>query len=669
MLRILAALLALIAAPAAAAVSDTVEGHALTARLLSVENGVAPGDATVAAGLHLRLSDGWKSYWRSPGEVGLPPTLSWEGSENVAAVEMAFPAPERFEAFDIQNFGYSGEVLHPLTVVLEEPGAPARLRLVADLLVCAEICVPETLSLSLDLPAGAGFDAASAATLADWIARVPGTGEEAGIALGAVHLDEAALTLAATAETPFAAPDLFVEQGAGAAFDRPEIVLGDGGRRLWARVPVLAPGEGPLDVTLVDGARAATMRAAPADAAPPRPAGGGTGLWAMLLVALLGGLILNVMPCVLPVLSIKLASALQARDKGLARVRAGFLASAAGVVAFFLALAAILAGLRMAGVAIGWGVQFQNPVFLALMIGLMVLFAANMLGFFAVDLGQGAMTGIARAGPRDGLRGDFATGAFAAVMATPCSAPFIGTAVTYALTHGPARILAIFAAMGLGLALPYLLVAARPGLVSRLPRPGRWMRLVQRLLGGLLLLTALWLLSVLLAAAGPLPAALVGGLAVLLLAALALRRRARVVGGAGLAAMLAAALLVPAGAAGTDVDAGWEVFARDRIAAAVAEGDVVFVDVTADWCLTCQANKRLVLRDADVAAALGEAVAMQADWTRPDPAIADYLRANGRFGIPFNAVYGPGAPEGIVLPELLSEAAVLDAISRAAAPG
>ena len=666
MIRFLAlALLSTLAAPLLAATSDTVSGNAVTARILSVEDGVGPGGQTVSAGLQLELEDGWKTYWRSPGEVGLPPELDWSGSENVEAVDLSYPAPQRFEAFDIQNFGYAHEVVYPLTVRLTEPGAAARLNLTANLLVCADICVPETFALTLDLPEGGGIDAAAATTLSEWIARVPETGTEAGIALETVHLDETAMTFTATSDMPFGDVDVFPEHGPYAAFDRPEILLSDGGRSLWARVPVLGPGEGPLDLTLVDGPRAATLRADLAATAPAPPGEGGAFLW-MLLVAALGGLILNVMPCVLPVLSIKLASALQARDKSAARVRAGFLASAAGVMTFFGVLAIAVIALRAAGVAVGWGIQFQNPAFLALMIGLIALFAANMLGFFEVGLGQGAMTGMARTEGRGGWGGDFATGAFAAVMATPCSAPFIGTAITYALTNGPREIVAVFLAMGLGLAAPYLAVALRPGLVKRLPRPGRWMKLIRIALGVLLLLTAIWLVTVLAASAGGRLAVVVGLLASAMLVALAFRRQVMAVGAGGLAAVLATALLLPATPpAEASVDTGWEPFDMARVTAEVAEGNVVFVDVTADWCLTCKANKRLVLDRGAAAEALAETVALQADWTRPDPVIADYLQSNDRFGIPFNAVYGPGAPKGIVLPELLTEEAVLDAIARA----
>jgi suppressor for copper-sensitivity B len=662
MIRTFLLLLALFAGPGLAATSPEARGNALAASLVTAEDGTS--GRTVSAGLRVVLDEGWKTYWRSPGEVGLPPALDWSESGNVADVTLAFPAPTRFEAFGIENFGYGDEVVFPLSVTLEEPGAPVSLRVSADLLVCADVCIPETVDLALDLPAGGGVDASSAALLADWVARVPG-GAETGIALEAVHLDDDALTLRATSATPFDAPDVFPERGPYAAFGKPELRLSGDGRVLWASLPVLAPGEGDLDLTITDSDRAATLAAKLAPSAPAPPAGGPSLLW-IVAVAALGGLVLNLMPCVLPVLSIKLAAALEARDRPPARVRAGFLASAAGILAFFAVLAAALMGLRAAGVSIGWGVQFQQPVFLALVIGLATLFAANLFGAFEIGLGTRVPTAMAGAAGGGGLRGDFATGAFAALMATPCSAPFIGTAVTYALTSGSAQIAAVFAAMGLGLALPLLAVAAAPRAIRLLPRPGRWMGALRAVLGSLMLLAVVWLLSVLAGAAGPRVALVVGALSLLMLAAL-FPLRAVPVAVAGLLAVTAAATVLPPAprAAAAALSGPWQPFSRDRIAAAVAGGQVVFVDVTADWCLTCVANKRLVLSRGAVAEALKGTVALQADWTRPDPAIAAFLEDHGRFGIPFNAVYGPGAPEGITLPELLTEDAVLDAIARA----
>ncbi|KIT16380.1 protein-disulfide reductase DsbD family protein [Jannaschia aquimarina] len=655
-MRLLATLLTLmLALPALAATTDPVEGQAVTARLITAEDGVS--GATLSAGLALEMEPGWKTYWRTPGQVGLPPELDWSGSQNIADIALSYPAPERFVAFDIENYGYGEEVVFPLAITLENPDAPARLAVEATLLVCAEICIPETVSLSLDLPVGGTVDRASADLLARWIERVPG---ETGFTPDAVHLDDTALTLRATAEAPLSDPQVFPEHGEFGAFGPPDIRVD--GRTLWARLPVTGPGEGPLDVTLVDGERAMTFRADLATTAPAPPASG-QGIWTILAFALLGGFILNAMPCVLPVLSLKLASALQARDRALAEVRLGFLAAASGVIAFFATLALVLIGLRAAGVAVGWGVQFQQPAFLAVMVVLMILFAASLWGLWEAPLPSGVASAMGRAGGT-GLRGDFATGAFAAVMATPCSAPFIGTAVAYALTSGAGTTLAVFLAMGAGLALPYLAVAARPGLVRRLPRPGPWMASVKAVLGGLLALAALWLLSVLWASAGPWPAVAVAAVAVAVLAALSLRRRRAMVAGGGLAAAILAAILVPGGSAPDPVAGGdWVRFDPARIEAEVAGGEVVFVDVTADWCLTCKANKRLVLDSAPVTEALQRTVAMRGDWTRPDPQIASYLESHGRYGIPFNAVYGPGAPEGVALPEILTEAAVLEALA------
>jgi suppressor for copper-sensitivity B len=283
------------------------------------------------------------------------------------------------------------------------------------------------------------------------------------------------------------------------------------------------------------------------------------------------------------------------------------------------------------------------------------------------------------AGRREGLAGHFLTGALATLLATPCSAPFLGTAVGFALAHGPVEIYAVFAALGLGLALPYLVVAAAPRLATRLPRPGRWMIAVRRVLGLALAATAVWLLFVLAAQSGPVVAGLVAtllvatGVALWPLPEASVRGRLAswlTVGALGLLAV-GGVLALPgergASAGPVAAEGLWRPFDRAAIAREVAAGRVVFVDVTADWCLTCRVNKELVLDRGDVRALLAapDVVAMRADWTKPDPAIADYLKSFGRFGIPFNVVYGPGRPGGEPLPELLTERAVVAAFEAA----
>jgi suppressor for copper-sensitivity B len=414
-------------------------------------------------------------------------------------------------------------------------------------------------------------------------------------------------------------------------------------------------------------------------------------LFPVLGLALLGGLILNLMPCVLPVLSLKLLGVVGHGGGEARTVRASFLASAAGVIFAFLVLAGGLAAVKAAGVAVGWGIQFQQPMFLAAMLLLLTLFACNLWGWYEIRLpgwlGDFAAQGAARGsgaghdrghGMAHGMLSHFATGAFATLLATPCSAPFLGTAVGFALAGTMTDLFAVFTALGVGLALPYLLVAAVPGIATVLPRPGRWMVTLRQVLGLALAATAVWLLTVLAAQVGTWAAILAGLLLAAIGGALWLRRhRAGVERPARLAVVVAGLALILLVGAPPEIatvrapqDRAWATFDEAAIAGLVGEGRIVFVDVTADWCITCQVNKKLVLDDPEIAARLGEAgiVAMQADWTRPDEAIARYLASFGRYGIPFNAVYGPGAPQGVVLPELLSGDAVLAALARAAGP-
>ena len=676
---------------AIAATSDDFSSTALTARLISVQDGVPSGAETLSAGLDVMLAEGWKTYWRSPGEVGIPPQIDWSGSSNVAGVEMLWPAPERFTAFGIENFGYHDTVVFPLRVTLERPGEPVDLTGAVKLLVCSEVCVPQTFDLTLSLPSGSDIDTVSASRISTFLSRVPTEGDQTGVsdAVASIDAKQTTLTLELQSATAFGTPDVFAELGAGTALGKPDIRLGDGGRRLWARIPILTVHaelyHDPV-LTVTDGpARALTLTpqlVSPPLAPPFRLEQLVPGLdklaW-IALVAFLGGLILNVMPCVLPVLSIKLSSAIKTQARGARSVRIGFLFAAAGVMSFMWSLAAILYVLQMSGVAVGWGLQFQNPAFLALMFLVLAVFSANLFGLFELALPSSLQSRLSNAGGTSGHGADFATGFFGAVMATPCSAPFLGTAVAFALAGRGVDIIIVFTALGLGLALPYLLIALVPGLVAVLPKPGRWMVGLKLFLGGLLFGTAIWLLWILSSVAGLLSTIVVTGLSIALLAVLIRRplspalRNLAVIPLAVLP-MVSAELL--ARQASTEVERlggriNWITFDRGDIARRVSQGEVVFVDVTADWCLTCKANKALVLERDPVLSALNSdgVIAMQADWTRPDERISRYLEANNRYGIPFNAIYGPGAPNGIVLSEILSSQTILSALKSARAIG
>lgn len=602
-------------------------------RLIAARATVADAP-TLRLGLHFDLAPDWKIYWRTPGDAGYPPRIDWTGSQGVGEALIRWPAPHRFVLAGLQNYGYQGEVVLPIDLRLTQPGLPVSLRARVEFLACAKLCVPHQADLTLDLAAGDGAPSIYAHTIARFDALVPGEGERHGLSLDRAEAagqgESSRLRLVVTAAEPFATPDLFVESADFPAFEAPRVTLSPDRRQVTFEIapaePVSRPLLGvPLTVTVVDGSRSLEAVVEPvaahADATP---------LSVMLLIALLGGLVLNLMPCVLPVLSIKLLGILGHGGGERRHARLSFLASAAGIVASFLVLAALAIALRQAGQAVGWGIQFQQPAFLAAMVLVLLLFAANLWGGFEIRLPRWLLDRTPTGEAQPSLGGHFLSGALATLLATPCSAPFLGTAIGFALARGPVEIVAIFTALGLGMAAPFLLVAVWPDAVLRLPRPGRWMVRVRVAMGVALAGTALWLLLVLVEQFQSAP---------------------------------------PPGENQTAAGAiAWTPFDPAAIPALVAEGKTVFVDVTADWCITCKVNKLAVLERGESARRLSAPglVAMRADWTRPDVTVTDYLASFGRYGIPFNAVYGPGAPNGIALPELLSEQAVIEALDRAA---
>lgn len=633
--------------------------------------------ATVDAAIEIRLPKGWHTYWKTPGDAGIAPSVAWTGSENFQSAALDFPAPTRLPPVDgLLTLGYDDGVVLPVAVTLAHPGAALHLHAELDYASCQAVCVPIHASLTLDLPSGLAAPGPEAARIAAARARVPVPAAAAGVrverAVVSDGRDGALLSLKLASRTPFFAPDLFLD-GAGSPAP-PEVSLTDAGRTALLRLPVpgakaAALAGKPLAFTLADGARAVALTAT-AVAGPPLPMPGDASLMAILGIAFLGGLVLNLMPCVLPVISLKLLALLGHAKRGddaaaeRRGARARLLASAAGILASFLVLAGGLVGLKAAGTAIGWGIQFQSPWFLAAMALATTLFAAGLFG--VLEFGALAVAG-PKAADRGGLLGAFLTGAFATLLASSCTAPFVGTALGFAFTRGAAEIVAVLGAMGLGMAAPFLAAAAAPGIVTFLPRPGRWMVWLRRLFGIGLLATSVWLLWVLSFEAGMRAALAAGAALAVLLALLAWRPRHALAGAlaAALLALAAPALYRPVGAGAT----AWRAFDAPAIPALVAAHKIVFVNVTAAWCLTCKANELAVLDRAPVARKLREPglVAMQADWTRPDPAIGAYLARFRRFGVPLDVVYGPGAPAGIALPELLTQDSVLDALKRAAA--
>ncbi|QMR75070.1 protein-disulfide reductase DsbD [Enterobacter sp. RHBSTW-00175] len=613
--------------------------------------------------LDVALQKGWKTYWRSPGEGGIAPAITWH--QPLEAL-WRWPTPERFDVAGITTQGYHGDVSFPITL---RGNVPERLSGVLTLSTCSNVCILTDYPFSLDLTAstGGGFDYD--------FNRAMGTLPLSSGLTSALSARYASgkLTVTAQRDAGWQQPSLFIDSMDDIDFGKPSFSVRDG--TLTATVPVsdswgeTAPNLSgkTLSLVLADSGQAqeSSLPVGQGGSAPAPALG-----W-ILLMALVGGLILNVMPCVLPVLAMKLGTLMQTEHQARGQVRWQFLASVCGIVISFLALALMMTVLRLGNQALGWGIQFQNPWFIAAMALVMVLFSASLLGLFEIRLTSSASTFLATRGG-NGLAGHFWQGAFATLLATPCTAPFLGTAVSVALAAPLPLLWGIFLAMGIGMSLPWLFVVAWPGLAQRLPRPGRWMNVVRVMLGLMMLGSSLWLLSLLVAHIGTLPVITLGVVLILiLLLATAWRYRWQTALRAGaLTIVVAGAVAFVTGSGGENPRrdrVNWQPLSEQAIARALAENKRVFVDVTADWCVTCKANKYNVLLRDDVQDALSapDIIALRGDWSRPSASISQFLTTRGSAAVPFNQIYGPGLPQGHVLPALLSREAVLTTLSNA----
>jgi len=702
---------ALVAAPAARAAPFKSERVEID--LVAQDRAAVPG-RTTTVGLRIRQAPGWHTYWRNSGDAGLPPDLKWTLPDGWSFDGVVWPAPGRMPEGGgaLMTYGWEGEVILPLrfTVPAHARGS-APLAVTATVLVCAHICVPEVANLALDLP------------IADSATPNGPEGQAVMRAVSAAPVAEPSIRSAARMEDgrlklAFVGPPLAGQSADGAYFypDRPGVIrhaavqtIEKGPQGLTLTLERASGVSGPLDMPVsgVLSTRAGSwaVSVAPAQApegaagqgaATPAPASsvargegdprgeqpGGLGLPFALLLALAGGLLLNLMPCVFPVLAMKAAALARHIDEPGEGPREG-LAFTAGVLATFLGLALALLAAKAAGEAAGWGFQLQSPFTIAALALVMLGVGLNLSGVFHVGL---SLQGAGSWNRHSGALGAFLTGALAVVVAAPCFAPFMTEAVSFGLTHGPVEAVLVFLALGLGFSIPFLALSLAPSLSRRLPRPGPWMETLKQLLAFPMYAAAAWLAWVFAQQAGT------GGLGLLLLAAVLLALAFHLLGRAQAAqaegrrplagyigaaiALVIAGFTAAAGAAtpapdeaGVEGPGGLEAVAwsPEALAAARAEGRPVFVNFTAAWCVTCQVNERAALHGARVREAFQRtrAVYMVADWTRRDAAIAGELAAHGRAGVPLYLVYGTDGGEPAVLPQLLSADAVVRALEAA----
>ena len=659
-------------------------------------NAVVPGKP-FTVGLLLRMAPGWHTYWKFSGDAGLPTEMKWKLPPGWKIGDIQWPIPLKTnDPGDIETYGYENEVL--LMQEITPPGkidsSSANLSTEANWLVCEKICIPGGATLQLDLPVASTSQPANTDVFARYRRLVPQNLPGSGVARADWSRVGPDLRLKITSETlaKYPAVDFFPLPEQETIVGHPAVQSRNNNEIVF-RIPLESA---PKDLSSMAGLvvfaqqpngddRAAwQITSAPPVSGPSPPA---HGIFMFLLFGFLGGLILNLMPCVLPVISLKIFGFVQQAGQSRQKIFRSGIAFTFGIFAWFIALAVLLIALKGAGRDVTWGgFQFTNPYFVLALSVIVLVFALNLFGVFEVSLPQSVTRNLLSTSERKDLLGSFFQGVFATVLATPCTAPFLGTALGFAFTQSAAIILAMFIAIAAGMSAPYFLLSAQPAWLRFLPRPGPWMVHVKQFMGFLLLATLLFLLYVLGAERG-LEGAIWASCFLLVISVACWMKGAFVVPTASavkriVVLVLMLLLMIGSGvyfigdkfqsakiaSADSQLRGDWQPFTPERLQTELEQGRTVFVDFTAAWCLTCKFNEASVLEAQDVRDAFQRhgIVKMKADWTNGDPVITKLLQHFGRPGVPLYVLYPAKNEEPIVFPEVLTKGMVLEKLETVA---
>ena len=683
-----------------AARSQTYEGRRLVeAKLIADTNAVVPGKP-FTAGLLLHMVPQWHTYWKFPGDAGIPTEIKWKLPADWKVGAIQWPIPLKLnEPGDIQIYGYHDEVLlmQQITPPASIPEKNLSLKADASWLVCEKICIPGGAQLQLDLPVGTQSAPANQELFARYQRTLPQPWPDPKV--GSFNWQrngaELLLTLTSPALSNYPSVEFFPIPEGNIVVGHPKTESVANGK-VQVRVPLESK---EAKITSLDGLvvfgrtengndrNAWMLGTAPATETTRVAATSEVpqSVLKLLLFGFLGGFILNLMPCVLPVISLKIFGFVRHAGDSRRRILRSGLAFIAGIFAWFIGLALVLVALKSAGHELTWAVQFTNPYFVLVMSAVVLVFALNLFGVFEISLPQRATASLMDVTAREGDAGSFFQGVFATVLATPCTAPYLGTALGFAFTQSAAMILVMFAAIAAGMSAPYLLLSAQPAWLRFLPKPGPWMEHVKQLMGFLLLATLVFLLSVLGAERGV--SAVIWTSAFLLVLSLVCWMKGQFLSptasGMTRAIVLLLMLLLVIGssfyfigrkfraaqlsATETQSHGDWQPFTPERLQSELAQGHNVFVDFTAAWCITCKFNEATVLESAAVREAFQRngIVKLKADWTNADPAITKILKQFGRAGVPFYVLY-PAGESPITFPELLTKGILLDKLETIA---
>jgi len=681
-----------------------VDTEQAIAELVSGVTAVQPGQ-TIDVALRLQLDPHWHVYWKNPGDTGLAPSIDWEVPEGIEVGELEFPTPEKIiTPPDFVSYGYEGQVFFLAQVTIPEDfgvGQTILLNADASWLACEQMCIPGGAKLALDLPVSGESTEASqwGDALAAARGSLPKTPDGALLTFEALES-----TISASIEwAGFSGIDtesLYFypeEEGLISSAAAQNFVLSDS--TLIVSMQKSEYHEGPVDrlsgvlsyeagFAAAGDAKAIFLDSAikPAASGSATYASGGEasiGFAQALLFAFVGGMILNLMPCVFPILSIKVLGFVQQSGEDNKKAFAHGLTFAGGVLASFWVLAGALIALRAGGESLGWGFQLQSPYFVGALLLIMFLLGLSLVGVF--EIGTSAI-GLAGKVKGEGYGGSFFSGVLATAVATPCTGPFMGPALGFALTLSAFQSMTVFTFLALGMAAPYVILSSFPKLIEKLPRPGAWMETFKQVMSFPMFATCIWLIWLMVAHVGNDGLIMVlGGLLVVAIGAwvygrwstpvkpVRTRRVSTIV--AAVIAVIGVWMLMPSEEATSAVateEAGgpdkygvfWENFSPELVASARQEGKPVFIDFTAKWCLTCKANKAVVFASSEVKNRFDElgVVMVKADWTKRNPVITDALEEFGRSGVPLYVLYDGKSDKPKILPELLNPGIVLDAL-------
>ena len=623
-------------------------------------------------GLEYEMDPGWKTYWKSPGDGGFAQNISWENSANINNLEVLWPTPEKFQILGLTSLGYENNVIFPLKLEINDESQNTFVNLQVNFLICKDICIPGDARVFLEIPSGNKELTDNFFILERSLSFLPEHNFESSY-INNVNAsiykdnDNSLIKIIAETDKSFLNTNIFLHTPFGLPVVKNSLVYSNNNKLITAEFKyakdLISKEQFPIEIIVQDeNHNFINMLDVQVKNISP-PVKENNNYIYFILISLLAGLILNVMPCVFPILSIKLMSVFSSDQKN---ARVSFFTTAFGIIFSFILLGLVFLFLQYFKFSISWGMQFQQPYFLLFITLVIFLFMMNMFNQFEINL-PSRFSNFSLLNNNNLYLKDFFNGFFATLMATPCSAPFVGTAITAAFTQNYLIGINIFLFMGIGMSSPYLLVATFPKLVNFLPKPGKWMIYVKYFLGLLLLATVIWLSNILLNFFSL--SFLI--LSLILFLILSYRKKIPYFQNIFTIVILLGIFYLPSVKSlqnnpALKYDERWLNFFEVDINQLVNKDEVIFLDITADWCATCQFNKVNIINSNKIIKLFEEnnILLIRADWTRPNKKVNVFLEKYERFGIPFNAFFSKNFPNGILLSELLSEKEILETINK-----